>query len=928
MRHYLYKKAQRLVKGILPFYLFSLLPFYLFTFSPFPASAQHLQASLSHYSIDNGLCSDAIAHITHDDYGYVWLATWNGVSRFDGFNFYNYKTGNLSGVKGLHNRVDRIIIDQAQNVWLKMYDGRLFVINRQTDCIEDPLKDVNDHEDFRIDYFFSPYVSSGGDLLVSFGDVGLYKLRLDRSGLKHQHILTGSLTATCVVEGYHGDLWVGTNEGVHRMDLSNMTLEKKGYFLDESITQLVSNGYNIYAGTKSGKILEFSYGQEPSLVLDFGREITGLFIDSQGVMWFSDPGDGAYRLKLDTKNVKFYRQNVPVPEFTSRGAEFDEAMGVVWVRMNRGGFGYYNRETDEVEYFHNDPINPWNLSNTVNARLELNDGVVWESTHRRGLEKLEILKKTIERSMLVPNAQTTLENETRAMFYDEQRHLLLIGNKRGTLFLISDNGSRTTLTHDSSGESFGRFYGIGKDSKDNYWLCDKDNGLYKMTPNAGGGYTIINFRHQEGDKNSLTSNSVYQVAEDKHGNIWVATYGGGVNILVRDQEGRYKVYNRLNILKRYPIKTHQKVRTIALDGEGNIWAGTTDGILIMSLQGDDFKVSALEAPEEMEKGLASNDIMYLAADRSGSMWIGTNGGGLSHAIEKDSKGHWEFKNYGVQDGLPSEEIRSMTFDNKGNVWFATDHILCSYDVKKDIFTTFSNLDGVDDTMCSEGAACALSNGNILFGTINGYYIVDRNKLTTKTGSLLKLRITDFFVNGELQSPRLNDTFGYYVPESKRVELPGNNMEFAFRFASLNYQYQHRIHYQYRLEGYDNEWHNADKSRMATYSDLPAGNYRFQVKAFLLESPDNYDMRTIEVVVPAFFLLSTTAIWIYLLLLGGTAVGLLLWYQNRQLRQHMKDAPPPNFNDLLETGDRRQEPASESDIAEGTDEYEIIEELRD
>ncbi len=70
----------------------------------------------------------------------------------------------------------------------------------------------------------------------------------------------------------------------------------------------------------------------------------------------------------------------------------------------------------------------------------------------------------------------------------------------------------------------------------------------------------------------------------------------------------------------------------------------------------------------------------------------------------DDDGAWQFRNYGVEDGLPSEEIRSITFDDRGNVWFATDHILCSFDVKKGILTTFSQLDGVDDTMCSEGAA--------------------------------------------------------------------------------------------------------------------------------------------------------------------------------------------------------------------------------
>ena len=850
---------------------------------PMETRAQQMQATLSHYSTDDGLASNAISDLIHDDYGYVWISTWNGVSRFDGYHFYNYKTGHFSGIKGLHNRVDAMTVDQAQNIWLKMYDGRIFVINRHTDRIEDPLKGIADHDDFRVDYFYKPYVTSGGDVLISFTDVGLYKLRLDRNGLKQQLIMTSQLHVTCVTEGYHGDIWVGTDKGIHHADLSNNILERKGFFLDEYITKITSNGYNIFASTRSGKILQFSYGQEPQLVKDIGREITSLFSDSHDQLWFSDLGDGVYRLNPATGDIKFYNQRVTVPEFTSRGAFFNEVNGVLWIRLNHGGYGYYNRDTDEVEYFHNDPSNPWNLSNSLHANLELSDGVIWLSTMRRGLEKLEIQKNTIGRTLMIPNAESMLENETRALYYDHQNQLLLIGNKKGALFIIDKHGRQQVLTHDSNGQPFGRFYGISGDSKGNYWLCDKDKGVYKMSPNSNGGYTISNFHHDENDLWTLSSNSAYQTVEDRNGNIWVATYGGGVNILVNNKKGGYYVFTPQNKLKKYPSSAYQKVRTIAIDKEGKVWAGTTDGILIMSLQGDKFSVDELERPLDIEKGLASDDIVCLGKDQQGNMWVGTNSGGLSRSTEKDAEGHWQFENYGIEAGLPSEEIRSLTFDNKGNVWFATDHILCSFDTSRKILTTFSTLDGVDDTMCSENAAISLPNGHILFGTFNGYYTVDRNKLTAKTGSLLKLRITDFFLNDQQMSPRLNDTFSYYVPESRLVKLPKHGGVITFRFAALNYQLQHRTHYQYRLLGYESEWKNAGRDRVASYSDLPAGTYLFQVKAFLLESPGNYDMRTIEVVVPPYFLLSTPAVWFYLFLLmvGGIAG---LWWHQEQLRK--------------------------------------------
>ena len=299
----------------------------------------------------------------------------------------------------------------------------------------------------------------------------------------------------------------------------------------------------------------------------------------------------------------------------------------------------------------------------------------------------------------------------------------------------------------------------------------------------------------------------------------------------------------------------------------------------------------------MTKCLMSNDIVCLATDSHGTMWVGTNSGGLSRAVKKDSKGRWEFENFGIEQGLPSEEIYAVTFDNKGNVWFSTEHILCSFDPQKKIITTFSSLDGVDDTMCSEGAAITLSNGNVIFGTLEGYYFVDRNKLVTKKGSLLKLRITDFFLNGIIQTPRMPDQpFDYYVPESKKVKIPESNSTFAFRFAALNYQFQHRIHYQYMLEGYDDEWQNAGKDRMATYSNLSGGTYQFKVKAFLLESPENYDIRTIEVVVPYSF----TSFIVYFILLLLVAGLVYWWYRRRHKSSDDEDESSPS--ELTETSD--------------------------
>ena len=177
--------------------------------------------------------------------------------------------------------------------------------------------------------------------------------------------------------------------------------------------------------------------------------------------------------------------------------------------------------------------------------------------------------------------------------------------------------------------------------------------------------------------------------------------------------------------------------------------------------------------------------------------------------------------------------------------------------------------------------------------------------------MLKLKITDFFINGEIQSPRLNDNYTEYPAESKSITLPSRNSVFSFRFAALNYQLQHRVHYQYMLEGYDEDWQNAGKDRMATYSNVRSGTYKFKVKAFLLESPDKYDMRTIEVIVPKYFIFSRTVMWIILIVIffGGT-------YLLTRLRKRIYK----KLRQLFLSKKKKEEKKEEEEM---TDDYDVI-----
>ena len=896
------------------------------------AEAQTMSASQTHYSTEDGLCSNAVSNIIQDDYGYIWIGSWNGLSRFDGFNFFNYKTGGSSKVPLLHNRIIDMISDQWQNIWMRMYDGRVFMLERTKDRIVNPLEGVKGYENLKTQNTMA--ITSKGEVLAIMKGVGIYKMRYTKWGFENELITTGQLTPTVVVEGYKGDLWVGTDKGVRRLSANHESLSQNAILGEESITAMYSNGYNVYVGTKSGKVYSCAYGQDPRFIKDTGKAINSIFRDSYGTVWISTGGQGITRIDEKTGDMKEFTQIVLVPEYDVTGGKVSEVAGTVWLTMSHGGFGYYKRATDEVEYFHNNPANTWDLSNTVAAYLALPEGVVFESTSRKGLEKLEIQKRTIERRKLFEDsAIENNENETRAMYYDAHYNVVLIGNKKGSL-IITDGTNKTIVRGEDKGMPFGRIYGIMKDRRGDYWISTKGNGLFRLSPRAkdggygslcAGGFDFTNFRNNPDNKYSISSDLVYKTIEDKYGNLWVATYGGGVNVIKRGKDGRILFLNRNNVMTRYPNDAFLKVRTVTLDKYGKIWAGSTDGILVMSYFNNKVKIQVVGDNEDEEDNLQSKDVVCLACAHNGQMWVGTNGGGLSRCDDY-GKGVYVFDTFGSQDGLPSEEIKSITFDERGNVWFATDHILCSFDVRKQIFSTFTILDGVDDTLCSEDAAVTLPNGKILFGTLSGYYIVDRSKLVSTNGSVMRLRITDFMINGKIQSPRFNANFDYFIPDSRKVELPNHDDEFSIRFASLNYQLQHRIHYQYCLEGYEEDWNNADNTRTATYSGLPAGTYEFKVKAFLLESPDKYDMKTITIVVPPHLLLSQSAIWIYMILAATIIITLLYIKEERRRKiereyQEELNGTADGTDDDSAEAEGEAAPKSEEEVIE---EAEIIE----
>lgn len=882
-----------------------------------------------HYSKQDGLLTNAISDILQDSRGFIWISTWEGLSRFDGFDFVNYKAGADSDIPNLHNRISRIFEDKYGNIWMLMYDEKLFRLNRRTDKFESLIGLFPNGANARIDV---PLFASNGDIWVIAQNTGVLEIKTDsvsnRFTLNFHQL--NDLKVNQLFEDSFSTIWAATSKGIHVLKPGKLPSKP----FEENLQVTVSTQLDscVYWGTKEGYIIKYDYAnhqytqdcikandailaltpdaREPVIyvgtqhsgllrydvksrtakqIIPAPSTISSLYTDSEGLIWMFTEQPGVSMYDPQSGKHTSFRQKVSMPEEYNPVGEVIELSGVVWVRMNKGGFGFYNRATNKIDYFHNNPDVPNSMSNIVSVAEITSPHTLWIMTNHRGVDKISIINKKVERKLIEENSSIQLANEIRAFCIDRDS-MLWVAAKSGTLYCLDKQMSQIhRITHDDKGNPFGRIYVIMQDRFGAFWLGTRGNGLFHMSKDEKGRLRFKRYVHDPDDPFSISANDIYSILTDSKGRMWIGTYGGGVNV-IEDPQGEIRFLSAGNDLKNYPIASCHRVRAVVEDAKGQIWAGTTEGLVLMTYDEAKKDVHATVYRKEANSttSLSSNDILCIYKDSKQGLWFGTVGGGLIKYAGMSATGKAEFTSYMIKDGLPSNEVRSITEDHDGNLWFATENNICSFNFSTGIFSKLSTLEGVDPTMFSESAATVLANGDVIFGTVNGYYLIDKQKLSDAVDEGFKLQITDFQINDEPTSPRLNPGFDNYIPESRSVTLPDRHSIFSAKFASLNYSLQHRIQYQYMLEGYDKAWRNADNERRATYAGIPAGNYTFKVKAFLPENPDNFELNSIQIQIPASFWRSKLAFAIYFFILIALGAG-TRWvvYRRKSLLKEFK-----------------------------------------
>jgi signal transduction histidine kinase/ligand-binding sensor domain-containing protein/DNA-binding response OmpR family regulator len=864
------------------------------------------KVNFEHFSTADGLSDNRIMCMMKDREGFMWMGSWTGINRFDGHHFVTYKSrpGDRSVLK--HNRIDFITEDHAGFLWLKGYDRQVYRFDKKTEqflSFADHTRAGNKSPAsidkivlLNKDQVALTTKGQGVFIIAGASSDQPACLPISQNADAGHHLKSDSINF--LYQDSSSKIWIGTQKG-----LACLEADRDGHYEKKAVIAPLENGditsvaestTMLWFGTGTGNLIGLNKINGKYLSLNVsntkinhlklsatedhlylttvgdelvtvsmhdprvlstkvfpGHELLSIYEDHSGLIWIEPRERGIILFDPSKQTFRLFTQ----PGFANylhddeEYSVFEDNKGVVWMNMKGCGFGYFDAEAGSVKHFYNETgkINR-RFSNMVSAEFMDPAGILWLSTDEGGLEKVIFQPNDFRQTRPVANTFLKADNDVRGI-YSDSKDRLWIGTKGRKLYVSNDDKTIPAEQIFPNSSFSSGVYVILEDSRGNIWMGTKGDGLFKAEPlnSKRDQYKIKQFVADANNPEAISHNSVYALLEDRNGRIWIGTFGGGLNLL--DETGSaVKFYHYKNQLRTYPSNGYNRVRHLATDAGGKLWIGTTDGLLLFDpaskafLSGSFVKYGKI--PGDIES-LGDNDIQFLYRDSRDTMWVLTSSGGLNKAISHDVMRSMKFVNYTKKDGLPSDYLLSCTEDRQGQLWIASQNGLSRMNLANTTFRNFDAADGLPSTAFAEASCASMKNGDIIFGTVDGYIHFKPQEIVNPTinaniaFSNLQINSEDIFP-GEKNSP-----LKFAINSSDNIIFPYNQNTLSFDYAVLDYRSQAKESYEYRLLGFDSSWRNNKSARRASYTNLPPGKYVLQVKSTSVDLYSNIPLRSLN-----------------------------------------------------------------------------------
>lgn len=725
------------------------------------------------WQTEDGLPSNTVSCILQDRTGFLWFGTFNGLARFDGLHFTVF--GEKEGLS--NTRVLCLLEDSDGDIWIGTEGGGL-VRYRQ----------------------------------------GTFRSYTVEDGLYHDVILA-------IAEDREGTLWIGSLGGLNRFR-DEQLLENGGGLLppgpvsriqpDGSGGVWLLYGDSLYHFSADGTPIPSAEGDPSSFT-----SLYALHRGMSGDLWFG--GANGYIGRIDKGELEVIGKGDNLLTDTIWEI-YETRAGDTWVGTASGGLRRVSQgQITSLTTQHGMP------DNSIRAVFEDREENLWVGTNSGGLVRIKVRRL---------NTYTTndgLSHEVVMSLTEGPDGQVWIGTNCGGLNIWDDQGMRPYhMNYLLDNECI---WSVLATHSGDLWIGTWGAGLFRRTDGR-----IVNYRMSDG----LNDSVILALCEDSSGGVWIGTYNGGLNYFKDDVFSSFTIEDGLS---------SSFVTSIWIDAEERVWIGTSGGGLNLYEDGA-FRVYG------RKEGVGSDFIRTIYGDADGVLWIGTGGGGLTFY----DKGR--FFTVTQQHGLQSNVISQVMEDDAGNLWLGSNqgifqvakealHNLANGDLKRVTPVSYGKTEGMKSLECTGGfdpAGLKTHDGRLLFSTVKGLVEVNPSSLAGNTlpppvvieevrveKEIIKLvpgthRTSTFkdLQTLEKNVPRRDEPWVGRLEQGQGVDstlvLSPDVDQLEIHFTALSFVVPEKIRFQYRLTGLDRDWIDAGIRRVAYYSRLAPGEYRFEVTA--------------------------------------------------------------------------------------------------
>ena len=797
------------------------------------AMGADLQLASRSISTADGLPSNNINCIAQDPDGYVWLGTSNGLSRFDGYSAVNF-TG-LSPVPGepTDRHIGSITVD----------GHNLRVTTANSACATYNLEEAR----------FTAYTMATG--------------RRRRLGtLKGMPILAKSC--------YEGDSLMVTDGMVTRLNANGR----------------VAGAYRMppAMGNMGRVVFCFVWGKRFVIMADkstFALDMTtGRFAKpdelqvESPVYQCSTPGciyvsnvSGDLWMFAEGKPVRRFSLLSNAPYAQTRRHRYyaaDDGKGHVFIATYGNGLFVFDKATENMGHYSASDRHPVIYSDFLTCATTDRDGNIWIGSEAAGAVCLSVMEDVAARYIYPePGNNDETANHIYALRYETDGRLTACTRKNELVSVDCDGGTPAL----KAGRLPAPAFAMMTDSHGRPWTGTRGAGLF------------IGRRHYHtGSKDSrLPCDDIYDLAEAPRNHFWIATWGGGLLRATLDGQGTLRWQAMLD-----GSPNERRVRCLADDGRGTMWAGTDNGLYAISYGGQGKKPVTAHRYNLQNRRLRGNEVITMLYSKRSGLWIGVHGHGLAHCSVKNGR-LTATKYFDAAHGLAGNIVNSIAEDAHGNIWAATEEGISCVNPATLAVASYNFAPTLMGNVFIENSAATDGSGRLFFGSRQGILAITPHKAPTRQTSA-RCALTDIRINGvsALTMDGNDRPLTSALTRTRHISLGHTENSLTLLFSDFEYSKPHSTLYQYMLEGIDANWHEPTSLNHADYGNLPPGRYTFRLRKF---TPDGHSPETSLLITIRQPWYNTWWAWLaYAMAASAVALALIRgWQAKSRLRRKME-----------------------------------------